>query len=73
MTSETIALYLTKSGKEGARVKCHTSTKGSVSFSWIGAWGAGSGPTYDGIRASVESALTQARGWRAVTPLPVSA
>jgi len=73
MNSETIALYLTRSGKEGARVKRYTATSGRISFSWIGAWGAGSGANYADIRKSVETALAHKRGWQVVTALPASA
>ena len=43
MTTKTIGLYLTKSGKEAIRLKEYPLRDGRKGYSWIGAYGAGSG------------------------------
>jgi hypothetical protein len=68
MGTETIGLYLTKSGKEGARVTRTVHANGRVSHSWIGEWGAGSG-SLEGIKKSVLFTLTQKRGYKSVIAL----
>jgi len=40
---EVVAEYLTRSGKPGATVTRTTASDGRVTYSYIGAWGAGSG------------------------------
>ncbi|MFP3637581.1 hypothetical protein [Paraburkholderia sp. SIMBA_054] len=63
--TETIGLYLTKSGKEGARVQRTVHANGRVSHSWTGEWGAGSG-SLEGIRSSLESTLKHKRGYQTI-------
>jgi len=68
LTTETIGLYLTRSGKEGARVTRTLHANGRVSHSWIGEWGAGSG-SLEGIKKSVLFTHTQKRGYKSVIAL----
>lgn len=43
MSQKTIGLYLTKSGKEAVRLKEYPLRDGTMGYSWIGEYGAGSG------------------------------
>lgn len=58
---KTIGLYLTKSGKEAIRLKWDGKT-----YSWIGAYGAGSGQTLEQYQAMIADFLKTKRGMQTV-------
>lgn len=62
----TIGLYLTKSGKEAINLKVNTSPSGTVSYSWIGEYGAGSGGSLADYLAMIERFKKTKRGMQTV-------
>jgi len=65
MKTETIGLYLTKTGKEAMRITKRTFNSGSVVYSYIGTIGAGC-PDLQTIKNNVNWMLANKRGIQTV-------
>ena len=68
MEREVCGKYLTRTGKEGATVRRSTDRDGRVTYSFIGAWGAGSGLSVTDMRREVDYWNERKRGMQIVIP-----
>lgn len=66
MTTKTIGLYLTRSGKEAIRLKESPLRDGRKGYSWIGEYGAGSGEPLAAYLAMIEQFKKTKRGMQTV-------
>lgn len=66
--TETLGLYHTDSGKEAVKVRKHTTSDGTVSYSYTGSYGAGSGGTLEDMKKTVKDLLANRKGVKTITP-----